>query len=41
MGWQPKWDEQKLMASMEDEVDAILQFDKGRTTLFDSLKPAN
>ncbi|KAI1190690.1 hypothetical protein F5B17DRAFT_386199 [Nemania serpens] len=37
LGWQPKWDNQRLMASMNDEVAATLQFDKGRTTLFDAL----
>ncbi|KAI1750975.1 hypothetical protein F4782DRAFT_230048 [Xylaria castorea] len=37
LGWQPKWDEQRLLASMDEEVTATLQHDKGRTTLFDSL----
>ncbi|KAJ3554142.1 hypothetical protein NPX13_g10696 [Xylaria arbuscula] len=41
LGWQPKWDEEKFLASIDDEVDATLRFDKGRTTLFDSLKPTN
>ncbi|KAI1733606.1 hypothetical protein F4680DRAFT_394717 [Xylaria scruposa] len=37
LDWHPKWDEQRLLASMDEEVDATLQYDKGRTTLFDSL----
>ncbi|RYC54659.1 hypothetical protein CHU98_g11551 [Xylaria longipes] len=37
LGWQPKWDKHRLLASMDDEVAATLQYDKGRTTLFDTL----
>ncbi|KAI0879412.1 hypothetical protein GGS24DRAFT_439370 [Hypoxylon argillaceum] len=37
LGWQPKWDKQKLLASMDEEVAATLKYDKGRTTLFDAL----
>ncbi|KAI1312330.1 hypothetical protein F5Y03DRAFT_339868 [Xylaria venustula] len=38
LGWKPKWDEQKLLASMDEEVEATLQLDKGRSSLFDVLK---
>ncbi|RWA07405.1 hypothetical protein EKO27_g7699 [Xylaria grammica] len=42
LGWEPKWDDQqKLLASMGEEVAATLQHDKGRTTLFDVLKTTN
>ncbi|KAI0514845.1 hypothetical protein F5B22DRAFT_636918 [Xylaria bambusicola] len=41
LGWQPKWNEQKFLASMDEEVSATLQYDRGRTTLFDTLKPMN
>ncbi|KAI1200615.1 hypothetical protein F5X97DRAFT_293244 [Nemania serpens] len=37
LGWQPKWDNQKLLENMDGEVAATLQYDKGRTTLFDAL----
>ncbi|KAI0974490.1 hypothetical protein F4678DRAFT_422893 [Xylaria arbuscula] len=37
LGWKPKWDEQKLLASMDEEVDATFQLDKGRSSLFDTL----
>ncbi|KAI0539299.1 hypothetical protein GGR58DRAFT_244719 [Xylaria digitata] len=41
LGWAPKWDQQKFLASMEEEVADALQYDKGRTTLFDSLNAEN
>ncbi|TRX97823.1 hypothetical protein FHL15_001033 [Xylaria flabelliformis] len=37
LDWHPKWDEQRLLANMDEEVTATLQYDKGRTTLFDAL----
>ncbi|KAI0441164.1 hypothetical protein F4803DRAFT_434364 [Xylaria telfairii] len=37
LDWQPKWDNQRLLASMDDEVTSTLQYDKGRTSLFDAL----
>ncbi|KAJ8126796.1 hypothetical protein O1611_g6842 [Lasiodiplodia mahajangana] len=37
LGWQPKWDKQKLLASLDEEITATLQYDKGKTTLFDVL----
>ncbi|KAI0456634.1 hypothetical protein F5B21DRAFT_502240 [Xylaria acuta] len=43
LGWQPKWDKHRQLASMDEEVTATLRYDKGRTTLFDTLnqtKPA-
>ncbi|KAI3329397.1 NAD(P)-binding protein [Xylariaceae sp. AK1471] len=41
LGWQPSWDKQRLLASMDEEVNATLQHDKGRTSLFDALKTSN
>ncbi|KAK5632994.1 hypothetical protein RRF57_008708 [Xylaria bambusicola] len=41
LGWQPKWDEHRLLANMAEEVNTSLRYDKGRTTLFDTLKPTN
>ncbi|KAI0911677.1 hypothetical protein F4823DRAFT_281942 [Ustulina deusta] len=41
LGWQPRWDQQRFLASMDDEVTATFEHDKGRTTLFDSLNPTN
>ncbi|KAI0468678.1 hypothetical protein F4859DRAFT_197935 [Xylaria cf. heliscus] len=37
LGWQPKWDNERFLASMDEEIDATLKYDMGRTTLFDSL----
>ncbi|KAI1428255.1 hypothetical protein F5Y12DRAFT_48146 [Xylaria sp. FL1777] len=41
LGWKPKWDQQKLLASMDEEVAATLWHDKGKTSLFDALEPTN
>ncbi|KAI0101627.1 hypothetical protein GGR51DRAFT_324756 [Nemania sp. FL0031] len=41
LGWQPKWDKQKLLASLDEEVTATFQYDKGKTTLFDALDAPN
>ncbi|TGJ80729.1 hypothetical protein E0Z10_g8034 [Xylaria hypoxylon] len=41
LGWQPKWDQKRLLASMDEEVAATLQYDKGRTSLFDALNAEN
>lgn len=37
IGWRPKWDEERCMNSMDDEVDAVLELDKHKPTLFDSM----
>ncbi|KAF6842782.1 nad dependent epimerase dehydratase family protein [Colletotrichum musicola] len=37
LGWQPKWDEEKFMASMEDEVRDALEFGSVKPTLFNDL----
>ncbi|KAI1127903.1 hypothetical protein F5Y10DRAFT_241680 [Nemania abortiva] len=41
LGWQPKWDKQMLLASLDEELTATLQYDKGKTTLFDALDASN
>ncbi|KAI8623861.1 NAD(P)-binding protein [Xylariaceae sp. FL1651] len=38
LGWQPSWNKQKLLASMDEEIAATLAHDKGKTSLFDALK---
>ncbi|GAP86000.1 putative NAD dependent epimerase dehydratase family protein [Rosellinia necatrix] len=37
LGWQPTWDKERLLASMDEEVDATFKHDKGKTSLFDAL----
>ncbi|KAI0428422.1 hypothetical protein F5Y09DRAFT_288621 [Xylaria sp. FL1042] len=37
LGWQPKWNQQRLLASMDEEIAATLRHDKGKTSLFDAL----
>ena len=41
LGWQPKWDEARFLASMDDEVAAVLELDTVKATLFDSLVNSN
>ncbi|KAF2965255.1 hypothetical protein GQX73_g8333 [Xylaria multiplex] len=41
LGWAPKWDEQKFLASMDVEVADAFRYEKGRTTLFDALNGTN
>ena len=37
LGWQPKWDKQRLLESMDDEVLAVEERDKVNTSVFDAL----
>ncbi|KAF6831620.1 nad dependent epimerase dehydratase family protein [Colletotrichum plurivorum] len=37
LGWQPKWDEEKFMASLEGEVRDALEFGSVQPTLFNDL----
>ena len=40
LGWQPKWDEKKLLESIDDEVQAVLELDTVETTVFNTLMPS-
>jgi hypothetical protein len=37
LGWQPVWDEEKFLASLDDEVEAVINSDEAATTAFDGL----
>ncbi|KAI1114327.1 hypothetical protein F5Y14DRAFT_414650 [Nemania sp. NC0429] len=37
LGWEPKWDNARLLANIDEEVASTIKYDKGRTTLFDAL----
>ncbi|KAF2664223.1 NAD(P)-binding protein [Microthyrium microscopicum] len=39
LGWQPKWDKERFLKNIDDEVQAVLDLDKTKvkTTVFDSL----
>ncbi|KAF2652652.1 NAD(P)-binding protein [Lophiostoma macrostomum CBS 122681] len=37
LGWQPKWDEQMFLDHADDEVQALLDLGKVRTSLFDKI----
>ena len=39
-GWQPVWDERRFLENMEDEVEAVQELDRVRSSIFDSLNPA-
>ncbi|KAE8451665.1 hypothetical protein EG329_003122 [Mollisiaceae sp. DMI_Dod_QoI] len=41
IGWQPKWDKQRCLESMDDEINAVLEFDTVPVTLFDKLLNAS
>ncbi|XXG95183.1 hypothetical protein Hte_001443 [Hypoxylon texense] len=35
LGWQPKWDEERFLDSIDDEVQAVLELDNIKPSLFD------
>ncbi|KAI4863797.1 NAD(P)-binding protein [Hypoxylon rubiginosum] len=35
LGWQPKWDEERFLDSMDDEVQSVLELDTVKPSLFD------
>ncbi|KAJ4346654.1 uncharacterized protein N0V89_010585 [Didymosphaeria variabile] len=37
IGWKPKWDEEKFFRHIDDEVDAVLELGKAKSSLVDSL----
>jgi len=37
LGWQLKWNKQRLLESMDDEVLAVQELDKVNTSVFDAL----
>ncbi|KAI1356801.1 hypothetical protein F5Y01DRAFT_265861 [Xylaria sp. FL0043] len=41
LGWKPKWDQKRLLESMDEEIAATLKYDKGKTSLFDALENTN
>ncbi|KAL9071885.1 MAG: hypothetical protein Q9157_005311 [Trypethelium eluteriae] len=36
LGWQPKWDEERFLASLDDEVQAVQELDTVKSTVFDN-----
>ena len=36
LGWTPKWDEQKMLLSLDDEIDAVLESEEIKPTIFSS-----
>lgn len=34
-GWKPKWNSEKFLNSMDNEIQAVLDWDKGLTNIFD------
>lgn len=34
LGWQPKWDQERMLASMDDEVQAVLDLDRFKPSVF-------
>ncbi|KAH8690119.1 hypothetical protein BGW36DRAFT_433072 [Talaromyces proteolyticus] len=40
LGWQPKWTQEKFLESIDDEVQAVLDFDIGNTNIFKVLHPS-
>ena len=37
LGWEPKWDKQRFLESMDDEVLTVQELDKVNTSVFDAL----
>jgi hypothetical protein len=37
LGWTPKWDEQKMLLSLDDEIDAVIESEEIKPTIFSSL----
>ncbi|KAE9369114.1 hypothetical protein N431DRAFT_469048 [Stipitochalara longipes BDJ] len=37
LGWQPKWDKERFLDSMDDEIQAVQELEKVNTTVFDAL----
>lgn len=37
LGWKPKWDKQRPLESMDDEVLTVQELDKVSTSVFDAL----
>lgn len=35
VGWQPKWTLEMFLNSLDDEIQAVLDLDKGQTSIFD------
>jgi hypothetical protein len=41
LGWEPKWDEKRFLDSMEEEIQATLDHDTVKATIFDSILPSS
>jgi hypothetical protein len=39
LGWKPKWTLEMFLDSMDDEIQAVLDLDKGQTNIFDVFAP--
>jgi hypothetical protein len=37
LGWRPKWDEERMMESLDDEIQAVQDLDIVKPTLFNTL----
>jgi hypothetical protein len=41
LGWEPKWDQEKFLKSIDDEIQAALEFDTVRPSIYGVLMPKN
>ncbi|KPM41084.1 hypothetical protein AK830_g5461 [Neonectria ditissima] len=41
LGWKPKWDEEKFLGSIDDEIQAVQELDTVKMSIFDSLMPSS
>ena len=37
LGWQPKWDQERFLNSIDDEITAVQELDTVKPTLYESL----
>jgi hypothetical protein len=37
LDWQPKWDKERFLESMDDEIEAVQELDKVKASVFDLL----
>ena len=41
LGWQPEWDQKRFLESTEDEIEAVLELDTVKPTVFDQFTPSS
>jgi len=37
IGWQPKWNKERFLQHVDDEIDAVLELGKAKSSLVDSM----